>query len=226
MKPFIAEVCGHSFLGRRIVQGGVVLDLGANRGEFAERMAREYSARVYSVEPVPELFRELKEWPGGKKFNYCIGSETGEVTLSFPKNRCATTYASAEDAPSIRARQISINDFFRQYVLEEVALLKMDIEGAEFEALETIASEHLQKIEQLTVEFHDFLYPETRGMVRAIKKNFAERGFRVLTFSFRTNGDVLFVRKDALGLFGYWYIQYILKNLFGARRALRKFFTK
>ncbi|MEK7479622.1 MAG: FkbM family methyltransferase [Patescibacteria group bacterium] len=226
MKSFIAEVCGHSFLGRRIGKGSVVLDLGANKGEFAEYMAREYSATVYSVEPVPELFHELKEWPGGKKFNYCIGSETGEVTLSFPKNRCATTYASAEDAPSIRARSISINDFFRRHVSGEVALLKMDIEGAELGVLETIAPEHLQKIEQLTVEFHDFLYPETRGMVREIKKKLTERGFRALTFSFRTNGDVLFVQKNRLGLLGYWYIKYFLRYARGARRAARKFFTK
>jgi hypothetical protein len=77
-----------------------------------------------------------------------------------------------------------------------VDLIKMDIEGAELDVLESAPTELLQSIRQLTIEFHEFVYPQSRARIEALKKRFRHLGFWVVDFS-RTNYDVLFVHPAA-----------------------------
>ena len=45
---------------------------------------------------------------------------------------------------------------------ETIDLVKMDIEGAEWDCIMNTSDETFSKIRQITVEFHDFLNPEFR----------------------------------------------------------------
>ena len=58
---------------------------------------------------------------------------------------------------------IGFHEFLAQHGLKSVDLLKLDIEGAELELLSALTSP--SNIAQITVEFHDFMFPETHPQV-------------------------------------------------------------
>jgi FkbM family methyltransferase len=63
-----------------------IIDVGANQGQFALAASCRYrGARIYSYEPVPDIYRELvrntQRASSIKTFNHALGSATGELSL-------------------------------------------------------------------------------------------------------------------------------------------------
>ena len=221
MIPSIVNICSHSFIGNLINRNSLVLDFGANQGKFAQRITHAFSPQVYLVEPVPELFQKLPIGEKLKKFRCCITGKTGTVRLSMPVDRCATTYAIGTEDNFLEVPSISINDFLDRNNINSIDLLKMDIEGAELDVLRSISRDHLHAIKQMTIEFHDFLFPETRKDIEAIKIDMRAEGFYVISFSFHTNGDILFVRRGLIRFPGYLYVRF-LAYLLGFLRSVQR----
>jgi hypothetical protein len=89
----------------------------------------------------------------------------------------------------------------RRLGITRIDLLKLDIEGAEFDLIAATPNQILQRINQITVEFHDFkpafrnreLFENARARLESI-------GFDCGNMAFRTHGDVLFLNRAQLRL--------------------------
>jgi hypothetical protein len=88
----------------------------------------------------------------------------------------------------------TIEDLLARHRVDRAALVKLDVEGAELEILEALEPDTLARIDQLTVEFHDFIDPEQSGAVQAVTARLRAAGFQCLRFSL-DNSDVLFVNR-------------------------------
>src|SRR5262249_39665738 len=69
----------------------------------------------------------------------------------------------------------TISEVMREHNIENVALMKIDVEGSELDVIEGIADEDWPKIRQCVVEVHDF-----DGRVEKMRSIFEERGFRTV----------------------------------------------
>lgn len=83
-----------------------------------------------------------------------------------------------------------------------IDILKIDIEGAEVDAINTLPSSILQRIKQIPVEFHDFLdtsqaYKNEMG--RSLKK-LRENNFLVLKYSTYDYCQVLCINQSLITL--------------------------
>ena len=147
-----------------------VLDVGANVGDFA-KLAREVfpSAAIYSFEPLPDCFAQLRSsLPGDTNFfpiESGIGREDGTLDFyrsfhspssSFLKmeefHKEAFPYTSegqASEALKIQVR--TLDGLLRDKSLAENILLKIDVQGFELEtlagAVETLARSKVVIIE-------------------------------------------------------------------------------
>jgi FkbM family methyltransferase len=146
----------------------VVVDLGAGKGEFTEKILEKYaSPRIISVEPDPSLFRELT-----KKFKKQSNIETLEAAVGYGENNFAKFYlnknrvgnslhksliAEKDIQSEITVRMITLEDIFTLFHLEKVDLLKLDIEGEELNLFENFSERDFERIQQISVEFHNFL---------------------------------------------------------------------
>lgn len=221
----LVNVSGHTFLSNKLNNHSVVVDLGANKGEFSSEIVRMWGAKVYAVEPVPELFNALPSDQKIVKFNICITRENGNIRLNLPTSRCATVYdADINEDRILIVSGMNFNDFMVQNSLSSIDLLKIDIEGAELDLFETVRPENLMKIKQIAVEFHDFIYPDMRERIEIIKRSVKKIGFYVIPFSFFTNGDILLVRQDLINIFGYAYLKFLGYYL-GIIRLIRNTFV-
>ncbi len=220
----VVQICEHTILADLLPPGACVLDLGGNRGTFTRALAQRFGAKVCVAEPVPALFALIPELPGVRKLACAVGAETGTLTLRLPNDRCATSHAHPATAgsPVVSVRQLCFRDFVAHFPdLGEIDLVKVDIEGSELGLFAAMEGADFARIRQLSVEFHDFLYPETGPAVEAAKRRIRSFGFHCIPFS-RTNGDVLFVRRDVIGLPRFLWLRHFVRNARGLARSVRR----
>ncbi len=218
----LIEKLAHTFVADFLNENSIVLDLGGNKGEFAKFLVDNFNCLVYTIEPVEKFFNSIPNHLKIKKFKYCISATNGSIEIFIDKDQLATFYEN-NPLDKIVCEGITIEKFINDYNIPKIDLLKVDIEGAEIEIFENLSSEVLRKINQITIEFHDFLWPELKPRVENIKKKIKSNGFYCVKFSIKNNGDVLFIRKSLINKKDYLYLQ-IMKYILAFKRVWKKIF--
>jgi FkbM family methyltransferase len=149
--------------------GGVVLDFGGYSGGFALRCERELAAKVYCYEPVPEFEAQiLKSLPVGCTITvrgHGVASQTRNATFDL-RGEATAEGAQTQDAVIVELQ--SIEDIMARDAPEGVALMAMNIEGAEYEVLEKMIDIGLiARVTHLRVQFH-LTVPQSRKRYAAI----------------------------------------------------------
>lgn len=214
----------HTIVTDHLVPGSIVLDLGGNKGFFAEKISREFGASVFVFEPVPDLFDGMPSNNLIKKYNEAVMPVSGElVEINLSDTMCATAYGKTDK--SIKAKTVTLEEIIKRDGIKSVSLLKMDIEGPEIPILENIGADILNGIDQITIEFHDFLWPELKPRVEAIKRRIEKLGYYCISFSLTNNGDVLFIKKEKINFLNYLYLAFWARFVMGGKRKFRKLFN-
>jgi FkbM family methyltransferase len=151
----------------QIGENGVVVDLGANIGMFSLFAAKlSPSVQVYAFEPAPETFDLLRKNVLANKLSNvqchqcAVSSKTGKQTLYLDVGSTAdTTVASRIKEPaSVRTQEvdcISLDELFARCGISRCNLMKVDVEGAEFEIFEAASLQTLAKIDAIAMEYHE-----------------------------------------------------------------------
>ncbi len=143
----------------------VVLDIGANVGYFSFYLFSRFpNARIYAFEPVEKNFRQLQIYqashPGFRlvAFPKAIAAQTGSITLYLDQGDSFTTSASIHRNPfgsdPVQVPSSSLRDIFREEGIDQVDLLKLDCEGAEYGILYSLPAIFYKKIKAITLETH------------------------------------------------------------------------
>jgi FkbM family methyltransferase len=195
---------GHTFIVDNLGPGSVVVDLGMNKGAFSRYILETTAASIVGAEPVPALFEALPTTERIRTFNVALGAGNGTTTLRLYKGHCASTlYGMVKKeraAAEIEVPLVSFARFRAMAGLRSIQLLKVDIEGAELDLFETLSDAEYADIEQITVEFHDFLDPSHVPRIQAILERMRKLSFHTINISLRHHADVLCINTKALPL--------------------------
>jgi FkbM family methyltransferase len=212
-----ACIRGHHILGACLPRGAVVLDAGAHRGEFSRRIRSQFGCRCYGLEPNPALFSALLDSDYESKACCALSGRDGTALFRLSENPEAGHLSGGNlsaDPNLLSVETVSLETAMRRFGLDRIELLKLDIEGAEFQVLTESPSHVLQSIGQIAVEFHDFL-PEWQGAgnVAGVRRRLKSLGFLCCQFSFRTHGDVLFVNtaRHELSFLRRFYLRHVAR---------------
>ena len=145
-------------ISRLLRAGDVFVDVGANVGYYTLKAASK-GVRVISVEPLPENIIILKL---NLKLNNCLHrveiidkcawSENREIVLRMPEGYygLASAFHSFVHNPRFaKVKCIRLDDILGH--IERIRLLKLDIEGAEYEALVGM-KKTLRKVDFIVIE--------------------------------------------------------------------------
>lgn len=122
----------------------LVIDIGAYRGEWASQIFCRYGCRLIVIEPGPWIVG----LPVGEVINKAASDHEG--TLKFGG---AYYYSSGHEEPTHEYECFDINSLLSKY--DDIALVKINIEGAEYELLSHVINAGLHKrIRNLQVQFH------------------------------------------------------------------------
>jgi FkbM family methyltransferase len=126
----------------------VVMDGGANAGIYSlAALAIQHDATVYAFEPTPEIATRLRETAKLNELDrlhvheIAISSQSGYATLRRCRGELGTNegmnYISADQkgAGDERVQTIRLDQFCKDYTIDYIDLLKLDIQGHEYSAL-------------------------------------------------------------------------------------------
>lgn len=157
MKPF-AEALRYEY---PLTSKSVVFDCGGYEGNFAHAIGERYGCDVYCFEPVSEFFSRVcdRVAPLGldgkariRVYKHGIGAITRQEDFHI-QNDSTGVYAGAERVERCEIR--AIDQVMSDLGLDHVDLLKLNIEGMEFEVLEMILEKGLAPcFTDIQVQFH------------------------------------------------------------------------
>lgn len=75
---------------------------------------------------------------------------------------------------------LSWKSFCKKFNIDEVSILKINIEGGEYPLLSSMDIEDFKKINQIAISFHDWIYPEQKNQTKASLRLLVENGFTLL----------------------------------------------
>ena len=200
---------GHTFLPF-LLHEPVVLDLGANRGDFSKNLSEKFGCTYHMVEANPELYAKLQEG-GFFRAQWCaVTAREGTVRFNVARNDEGSSVLNLPPASiynCVLDRQVEVPAktlamIVRELGLKHIDLLKIDIEGAELEVLAGVDPELMHSVRQMTVEFHggsEFGFGLSRE-VEAVIARIEGIGFDWFDFSRPNRTDVLFLNRAAYDL--------------------------
>lgn len=154
--------------------GDLCIDLGANYGEITQALAAT-GADVIAFEPDPDTFAQLQakvgHLPNVTLHQKAAGARAETLTLHRAKNLAKDPAKRSQAASLIRQDsamdsantvEVAVVDFvaFLRALDRPVRLLKVDIEGSEFELLEHLFDDPvLDRLDTVFVETHERFDP-------------------------------------------------------------------
>lgn len=144
-------------------ENSVVFDLGGYHGDFANNIFNKFNCNVYIFEPFPEFYNLIKErFKDNQKikvFNYGVSNKTGEVEFLFSNDGSTlaqTKKYKEEDNKTASIVQIkSFKDVYTEMNVDTIDVLKINVEGAEYEILDNIfKNKYTTKIKNFQIQFH------------------------------------------------------------------------
>jgi FkbM family methyltransferase len=223
----LLSVRGHHIWTVPLQKDSVVVDAGAHRGEFSAEIIRRFGSSCHLVEPNPALVADLSISKAASITPAALSAQDGRACLHLADNMesssLSSTGTNSKEITTVEVETVTLTNLMKQLGLERIDLLKLDIEGEEFGVLATVSDAVLRRINQLTVEFHDF-QPRFRGrkLFETARERLESLGFVCAVMSFRTHGDVLFLNRGALEISSQagFYLRFVARFVEKTRSCL------
>lgn len=173
-----------------ITKESVVYSFGIGKDiSFDRKIMANHHCKVYGFDPTPKSIDYIASLPKQDLFlfyEFGISKETGLVKFFLPKNKRAVSASLnlsefVDEQNYIDVEMKSLEDITKELGHTHIDVLKMDIEGTEYEVLESLVNANIT-IDQLLIEFHDRFYPgeiKSKRMTEFLNKN----GFEIFAAS-------------------------------------------
>lgn len=127
---------------------------------FDTEMISRYGLKVYAFDPTPKSIQWVKDQNLPKEFIFephGLAAESGEIEFTLPEN---SNYVSGSihnvlgsKGNTIRVPVKNLEEIMKSFSHTHIDILKMDIEGAEYDVIDYIIDKKID-VKQILVEFH------------------------------------------------------------------------
>ena len=139
----------------------IVLDIGGYKGDYAAEISNKFKCFIHVFEPMKDAARYIgnRAKNNSKVFVHPVGvgSKTEDITIYIPKGKDeATMYpGDTEVAKEEQIKVIDIAEVFKVLDVDRIDLMKLNIEGAEFDLLDRLIKKGLhKKVTDIQIQFH------------------------------------------------------------------------
>lgn len=165
-------------------ESSIVFDLGGYEGQWASDIFSMYCCFIHVFEPIQDFVARIDQrFSRNTKIithRFGLSGETRDVRIGLGRDG-SSTFKNGTDTREITL--IKATDFMRENSISDIDLMKINIEGGEYELLEhLIETEYVAKIKNLQVQFHDFV-PDAEQRMARIRADLERTHF--LTYEYR-----------------------------------------
>lgn len=158
-------------LNYNLEPSSIVIDVGGFEGQWSSDIFSKYQCNIHIFEPVKSFFDKIKERFNKnnkiKIYNLGLSNKNTELPISL-LNDSSSLFKINTQYEHIKVVDASI--FLKEQNIEKVDLIKINIEGGEYDLLENlIETGYISKIKNIQVQFHDFV-PNAKERMLKIQK--------------------------------------------------------
>ncbi len=144
-----------------LTEESVVMDLGGYHGDFAAAIYEKYGCQVYIFEPVQRFYHScvarFKTNPRIICLNYGLSAQDETLNIGLAENASSFVASATQDSVEM-VKVRSVVCCIRELSIKRIDLMKINIEGGEFDVLPAmILSGDIKKVNFLQVQFHGFV---------------------------------------------------------------------
>ena len=163
----------------------VVFDLGGFEGDWASEIAARYQAKIQLFEPHPVFVQNIKKrFKGNSDIKvHAFGLGARDEKLEMGTDAEATSTFKTENKGKVVEIDLkNAKNFILQGNFEQIDLIKINIEGGEYDLLEHLIEEGLiTRFKELQIQFHHFV-PNAEARMKAIQNELSKT--HELTYQF------------------------------------------
>jgi FkbM family methyltransferase len=137
----------------------IVFDIGGFEGNWAAEIAARYACKIHLFEPVPDYAAQIRlRFKGNPRIEvHAFGLSHCTHTSEFYLAGDSSSAIKSSDQ-RIQVRLQDVVEFLDAHDFHDIALAKINIEGAEFDLLQRlISSGAISRFRNIQVQFHDFV---------------------------------------------------------------------
>ncbi len=200
------DYCGWSIPVGHLGSNSVVVDVGLGEDiSFSRSIIQKYGCTVHGFDPTPRAIHYVNRIADPKLVlhEFGVAAQGGQATFYLPNDDAhvsgSLSRSSHVGQHGIEVSLIALKDIFLLLGAERIHLLKLDIEGTEFDLIaDEKFKEYAARIDCLCIEFHhrwsNFGKESTLNAVQRLR----ELGFRCAWRAKSTNEEFMFVN-DSIG---------------------------
>ena len=137
-------------------ESSIVFDLGGHKGWFTEQINNKYESKIFCFEPVKDFAREIdakfKDFSNIKTFPLAVSNKNGKDVIYY-NNDSSSTHVKTNNALDIDC--ITLDKIMLDNNINEIDLIKINIEGEEYSLLEYMIKNNLiERCVNIQVQFH------------------------------------------------------------------------
>jgi len=179
-----------------VIDAGVGEDLS-----FSEDLIRHYNAHVVALDPTPKAahYAHSRDNPAIDFVNHGLAPEDGKAIFYLPSNRNHVSGSLTAEGHlkggEIEVELSSLSTAISRLPKRDTLIVKMDIEGAEFDLLDSADFRHCaREIDILCIEFHHRWPHFGADRLRQAVKALDALGFSCVWRNAETNEEFTFAR--------------------------------
>lgn len=149
----------------------LVFDVGGYEGQWAQNIYDKYQPKIYIFEPIKIFAEKIKNRFKHNQniliFNFGLGGINGETKIVLSQDGSSTQKKQgAKETISL----IKITDFIKKNNIQFIDLIKINIEGDEYDLLDDLIANKLTTIiKNIQIQFHSFV-PNAKERMKKIQK--------------------------------------------------------
>ena len=164
-----------------------VLDLGGYRGDWTNEVLTRFGCRAIVFEPGDANFEALVErFSGDERVTLChfgVGASSRVDRIALADDRSSLFTRKSRHDPHQRVEIRDIAGWWDVDLLPSVAVMKVNIEGGEYEVLPRMLETGLiERVLNLQVQFHSFV-PDAEAKMEQIAQSLSRT--HIQTYDFR-----------------------------------------
>ena len=154
----------------------IVVDVGGFDGEWANKIFQQVDCNLFIFEPIDNFAHQIQnKFNDHKKvriFNYGLADKDSEQPI-FIQGPGSSLYKSSPSSNCKTSDVITLFDIYNRFKiigLDTIDLLKINIEGAEYDLLDRMHEKNmLCQCNEIRIQFHEW-YPSALFRRRKIRK--------------------------------------------------------
>lgn len=136
-------------------ESSIVFDLGGYKGQWASDIYSRYNCKIYVFETVKKFSQDIEKRfeknVSIKSFNFGLSSSSRKELIFIDEDGSSLFGKGKKEEISL----VEFGEFLKAEKIKKIELMKVNIEGAEYELIEYLIKKGLMnKIDNLQIQFH------------------------------------------------------------------------